>query len=225
MKHLVLGFGLLLPSFALAQEEPSWSYSGSLGVTSDYRDRGVSLSGEEIALQGQITATHVSGVYGDLSVSQVDEYGAGPDGNGADVELSWTAGWAGTRWGLDWNVGVTANQYPESTDASYWEIPVQVGRTDGSWNWTVGVNYTPPQSNLGDQDDAYVWGSLTYAPQHWPVSLNAGAGYEDGYFAPGGVGNWSVGVALPLGPLTAELQWTESEAEDATLGASLTANF
>lgn len=216
---------LAAPGAVLAQEAPAWSFSGWAGVTSDYRDRGISLSGEEIALQGEVTATHRSGFYGDLWASQIEEYGVGTDGDGAEVELAWTVGWAGSRWGLDWDLGAAFNQYPDGDGVSYWEFPVQVGRTEGPWTWTVGAYYAPAQANLGDEDDAYVWGALNYAPAHWPISLNAGVGYEDGYFAPGGNGNWSVGASLPLGPLTASLTWTESEFEDATLVASLIASF
>ncbi len=51
---------------ALAQEEEadsSISVSGNVGIVTDYRFRGVSLSGGDFALQGGIDVTHDSGFY------------------------------------------------------------------------------------------------------------------------------------------------------------------
>src|SRR5688500_12492758 len=53
------------PAFAQDAEEaaPEFNVSGNVALTSDYRFRGVSLSGGDIALQGGIDLTHTSGFY------------------------------------------------------------------------------------------------------------------------------------------------------------------
>ena len=65
---------LLLGGIALAAATPAFAQddtappkevtvSGSVGLTNDYRFRGVSQSDENLAVQGGITITHKSGLY------------------------------------------------------------------------------------------------------------------------------------------------------------------
>ena len=55
----------LISAPAFAQEEPAGpvTVTGSVGLVSDYRFRGVSQSDRGMAIQGGLTATHESGVY------------------------------------------------------------------------------------------------------------------------------------------------------------------
>ena len=78
---------LLVPHLASAQEAPSsWSVEAKIGAVSDYRYRGVSLSGEDPVVQGGVTAWHsASGFYGSVWASTIEPYGLDANGEGAEV--------------------------------------------------------------------------------------------------------------------------------------------
>lgn len=220
----VLLAGLVCPAGAAAQTSP-WTLEGTAGVVSDYRYRGYSLSGGDPALQGGLTLTHASGLYGDVYLSSIDEYGLDADGNGAELEVTVTGGWAGAIAGFDVDAGVSAYQYPDGSNVNYVEIPAQLGRTVGPWTWTLGAAYAPEQSALGDEDNRYVWGGADFAPGTWPLSLGATIGYEDGAYAPGGKTDWLIGASAPLGPVVIGLSWVDSDADEGAVVASLFASF
>lgn len=209
---------------ALAQSSP-WSLDGRIAVVSDYRDRGYTLSDGRAAVQGEATLSHASGLYGGLWASSIDDYGVGPDGDGARVELTAYAGWAGALGGFDVDVGVWANRYPDGTDVDYVEFPVQVGRSHGATTWAVGAVWAPAQTGLGDAENTWVWTRLEHVPGSWPVSLHAQLGFEDGAFAPDGKTDWRFGLDAPLGPLTLTLDWVDSDTEDSTIVAGLAVGF
>jgi uncharacterized protein (TIGR02001 family) len=211
---------------AKAQEEGSdWTLEATVGVVSDYRFRGLSLSGEDPALQAGATASHASGFYADVYLSSIEEYGVGDDGEGSELEVTLTGGWAGAWLGLDWDAAVSAYRYPGGDDVDYVEIPVQASRTFGPATATLGVAYAPSQRALGDEDNRYLWTGLDYAPDAWPVSLSASVGYEDGAWAPDGKTVWRIGGYLPLGPLAVGLEWIDSDAEKGALVGSVFASF
>jgi uncharacterized protein (TIGR02001 family) len=209
---------------ALAQT-PDWTVEGTAGVVSDYRYRGYSLSDDQPALQAGLTATHESGLYADLYVSTIAEYGVGGDGDGARIEVTGTMGWAGSLAGFDLDAAVAAYRYPDGDDVDYLEFPLQAGRTVGAVTWTLGVAYAPAQAALGDEDNRYGWAGLDYAPETWPVSLTARLGYEAGAFAPGGKTDWTLGASHSLGPATLGLAWTDSDATDGAVVASVFLSF
>ena len=214
--------GLACPAWAQTSD---WSLTGTVGVVSDYRYRGYSLSDERPALQGGLTASHASGFYGDVFVATIDEYGVGLDGDGAQVEITGTLGWAGAVDGFDIDVAASTYRYPDGDDVNYVEFPVQIGRTYESLGWSVGLVFAPAQAALGNEENRYGWTSLTYAPSSWPVSLTGRVGYEDGAFAPGGKTDWSVGVARDLGRVSLDLSWIDSDADNGQAVASVFVNF
>lgn len=207
-------------------QDRSWTVEGSAAVVSDYRYRGYSLSGSDPAVQANLTASHASGFYGDVFVSTIAESGVDADGDGADVEVTLTAGWAGEIGGLEVDLALSAYQYPDGSDVSYAEIPVQVGQTRGALTWTVGAAWAPGgQDALGGEDNRYLWAGLDLAPPAWPVSLRGTVGYEDGAYAPGGKTDWLVGVAAPVGGLRLGLDYVDSDADEAALVARLSVEF
>lgn len=203
-----------------------WTVEGSAAVVSDYRYRGYSLSGLDPAVQANLTASNASGLYGDVFVSTIAEYGVGADGDGADVEVTLTAGWAGEVGGFDVDVALSAYQYPDGSDVSYAEIPVQVGQTRGALTWTVGAAWAPGgQDALGGEDNRYIWAGLDLAPSAWPASFRGTVGYEDGAYAPGGKTDWLVGVTAPVGGLRLGLDYVDSDADAAALVARVSVEF
>lgn len=220
---VILGVGLH-PGRAKAQDA-TWTVDASAGLVSDYRYRGYSLSDGEPAVQGGVTLGHSSGAYAYVYASSIEEYGIGTDADGANVEVTVTGGWAGSIRGLDVDIGLSLYQYPDGSDVSYAELPAQVGRSFGSWTWTVGAAYAPRQDALGDEDNKYVWSGVDYAVEDWPVALNATLGYEDGAYAPGGKTDWLVGASIPFGAVTVGLAWIDSDANEGAIVGSVFASF
>lgn len=202
-------------------QDPEWTVEGRAGVVSDYRDRGYTLSDGEPAVQGEITVGHVSGVYGGVWGSSIDEYGVGADGDGAEIEVTLYAGWAGAVGGFDVDLGVWRNLYPDGDEVDYVEFPLQVGRSVGAATFTTGVIWAPAQTGTGDEANTWLWTRAEYAPGAWPVSLHAQLGREDGGFAPDGKTDWRVGVEAPVGAFTVGLDWVDSDTEDSAVVGSV----
>lgn len=214
------------PGVAFAQDGGGdWSVEVTAGVVSDYRYRGLSLSGGDPAVQAGATLSHGSGFYADVYVSSIEEYGIGDDGEGSTLETTLTLGWAGAWLGLDWDAGLAAYRYPGGEDVDYVEVPVQASRTFGAATATLGVSYAPEQGALGHEDNRYVWTGLDYAPEDWLISLTAAVGYEDGAWAPDGKTDWRLGGFLPLGGLTVAVEWVDSDADKGAVVASVFARF
>ena len=226
MRALLLsGLALLtVPDISHAQD-PEWTVEGRVGVVSDYRDRGYTLSGGEPVIQGEITAAHASGVYGGVWGSGIEEYGFGADGDGAEVEVTLYAGWAGAAAGFDLDVGVWQTLYPDGTEVNYVEFPLQAGRTFGDATFSTGVVWAPAQTGTGDEANTWVWTRADLAPEAWPVSLHATIGHEDGGFAPDGKTDWRVGLEAPVGGFTIGLDWVDSDTEDSAVVGSLFRSF
>lgn len=223
--RLIFTVGLLLaPGLAVAQE-PAWTVSGRLGVASDYRDRGYTLSDEQPVVQGEVTLSHASGLYAGVWGSGIAEYGIGPDGDGADIEVTLYAGWAGTLGGFDVDAAVWSNVYPDGEDVSYVEFPLEIGRTLGDATLSAGVVWAPAQTGTGDQANTWAWTRADYAPEAWPVGLHAVLGYEDGGFAPEGKTDWRIGMDAPVGFFTVALDWVDSDTEDSAVVASVFRDF
>jgi uncharacterized protein (TIGR02001 family) len=210
---------------ALAQEAGPWTVEGRVGVVSDYRDRGYTFSAGEPVLQGEATLSHASGLYVGVWGSGIEEYGVGPDGDGAEVEVTLYAGWAGSAAGFDIDLGVWSNIYPGGEDVNYVEFPLQVGRTFGAMTFSTGVVWAPSQTGTGDEANTWVWTRADYAPAAWPVRLHVMIGHEDGAFAPSGKTDWRVGVEAPVGAFTLGLAWVDSDTEDSALVASVFRGF
>ena len=224
-KLLLSVAALVAPVTPAWAQTSSWEIDGMVGVVSDYRYRGYSLSAEDPALQAGLTASHDSGFYGDAFVSTIDEYGVDQDGDGAKVEVTLSAGWAGVVAGLDVDAAVSAYRYPDGDDVNYVEAPVQVSQTLGALSWTLGLSYAPAQAALGEDDNRYGWVGLDFAPEGWPLSFNGGIGYEEGAFAPDGKTDWSLGVARSFGPVALGLTWVDSDEYDGRAVASASVGF
>lgn len=212
---LAMGAGLLA-SGAHAQE-----IDFNLTVLSDYRFRGYSLSDEQPALQGEVAVSGASGFYGWAWASTIDEYGQDASGEGATVELDFGAGRAFSLGAYDLDLGVSLYTYPGGHDVNYVEIPVSVSRQAGAWAWKLGAEYAPAQSNLGDEDNTYVYGTLNIAPDTWPVSVNAALGWEDGAYADKKT-DWSLGVTKAFGPVSLSATYVGTDAPgvgDALVGS------
>lgn len=203
---------------AMAQDEAGIKLTGEIGVVSDYRYRGLSLSGEDPAIQGGLTLELPQGFYAGVWGSNIE------DTDGADIEVDLLAGYAFSAGGFDFDVGAVYYAYPGGDDLNYWEIPVSVSKSFDAFTGTVGLAYAPEQDNLGNQDNTYFSVSGEYAPESWPVSLDGWIGYEDGAFADGKT-DWALGVTKEFGPIGLSLHYVDSDVDSGAAVVGLKASF
>lgn len=180
---------LSAPSFAQDDEPAStggFTVSGNAAVVSDYRFRGVSLSGGDPAIQGGVDLAHESGFYVGTWGSSIDDGGTDVFG---DLELDLYGGWSGNvAEGVSLDVGLLYYMYPTNDGAfdpvNYWEPYASVTGSFGPVEATLGAAYAWDQDSLGGSDNLYVYTDLGTSIPNTPVSLNAHLGYTDGVLAP-----------------------------------------
>jgi uncharacterized protein (TIGR02001 family) len=175
---IAVGIGAVVATAAAAQEGSS--FAGSVAVTSDYIFRGISQTQNDPALQAGVTWSAGNGFYAGVWGSNV-EFVAGDK---ADIEVDFTAGYAGEVDGLTYDVGVLYYAYPgarSGTSYDYWEGAIKLGRSFGDVSWSGGVYYTP-DNFAGTDDGVYLTTGLKYA-------------FGDGFALDGNVGRSEIDPA------------------------------
>jgi uncharacterized protein (TIGR02001 family) len=211
-----------VPAFAQDEEEASSpiSVSGNVAVTTDYRFRGVSLSGGDFAVQGGIDFGHESGFY--LGTWGSSIAGGSPYG---ELELDVYAGWSGdVAEGVTVDVGLLYYLYPTGDvpgfDTDYFEPYASVAFTLGPVGGTLGAAYAWDQDSLGGSDNLYIYTDWSLGVPQTPLSFSAHLGYTDGVLAPPFLAgtaddsglDWSLGVSAPIiGGLTGSLMYVGVE--------------
>ena len=221
-----------LAGSASAAELPGGlSVSGSAGIVSDYRFRGISLSDEDPAIQGGITVTHDSGFY-------VGTWGSSIDGGGlyGSTEIDLFGGWSGEiAPGTTLDGMIAYYSYPNGNDAlgkaDYFEGTAKLSHSFGPVEATAGASYSWDQGALGGSDNTYLFADAAAAIPATPITLKAHVGYTDGALAPGGdYTDWSLGAESAFGPLTLGVAYIDTDLgaahgiDDAVV-FSLTAGF
>lgn len=176
---------------ALAQDDESagtggFTVSGNAAVVSDYRFRGVSLSGGDPAIQGGVDVTHDSGFYVGTWGSSIDDGGTDVFG---DLELDVYGGWSGNvAEGIAVDVGLLYYLYPTNNGlfdpVDYFEPYASVTGSLGPVEATLGAAYAWEQDSLGGNDNFYLYTDLGTSIPTTPISLSAHLGYTDGVLAP-----------------------------------------
>lgn len=210
-----MGVGAAMTPIAQAQTEaPSdITVTGNATVVSDYRSRGISLTGGSIAFQPSINVEHVSGLYAGIWASSIDTtplrggirthiYG------GYETEIA-----SGTT--LD--VGITYFAYPDGDssvgNSDFAEVTSKISYLLGPVEAQAALHYMWDQSALGS-DNIYASFGLGGGVPNTPISLRAHIGHMDGAlvrFGPNGhYWDWSVGASANLGPVTAGVKYVDT---------------
>lgn len=216
-----MGLVPFTPVFAQDHAEPvapAVTVSGNLALVTDYRFRGVSLSGGDPAVQGGITLTHASGFYAGAWASSIDDGGSDVYG---DMELDLFAGWSGAVGeGVTLDAGLLHYTYPTNAagaHAAYLEPYVTISGTLGPVEAKAGINYAWEHLSLGGRDNLYLHTGLSAGIPQTPFTLTAHLGYTEGALAPpllAGAADdtgfdWSLGVsATVLGAVTLGVSYT-----------------
>lgn len=183
---------LALSPAAAARE--AVTVEANVALVSDYRFRGVTLSDGDIAIQGGFDASFANGFYVGTWASSIEPVGS------SEIELDLYAGYGFEAGGFEFDVGATLYTYPGESNAHYWEFYGSASFTAGLLESTLGVAYAPSQSNIGSEDNLYLFYEAAYPLGETGLSLVGGVGYETGAFGdPDGDGDdkwdWSLGLA------------------------------
>ncbi len=157
-----------------------FTITGSAALVSQYRFRGISLSDEQIAVQGTINLNHESGFYVGAWASSLDGFG---ELGGSNVELDLYGGYKkAIGSGLSVDAGLLYYAYPGSKggDFEFFEPYTNVSGTIGPATAKIGVAYAWDQDALTDNSNVYVFGDLASAIPNTPVTLKAHLGYSKG---------------------------------------------
>ena len=200
LSHLLLStVALATAAPALAQDEApkAVTVSGSVGLVSDYRFRGVSQSDENLAVQGGFTIAHQSGFYVGTWGSNLAGWGTF---GGANMELDLIAGFKAPVGGGTIDVGATWYMYPSGFDnTDFIEPYAKLSGTAGPVNLTAGVAYAPKQQALGawsstgalaaagvydnfndKNDNLYLWGDISAGVPTTGLTVKGHIGYSNG---------------------------------------------
>jgi uncharacterized protein (TIGR02001 family) len=174
--------------------------SGNAAIVSEYRFRGVDLSGGDIAAQGGIDLSHSSGFYLGTWGSSLDEDTVGY----GHTELDVYGGWGGDLGSVSVDVGGIMYMYPNAGpgDFDYFEFYGSVGTSLGPVDATLGFAYAPDQASLGSTDNLYFYGDLGAGIPGTPLSISGHLGYTDGFLTftnNGKAWDYSIGADLALG--------------------------
>ncbi len=214
-------FAQPLAAQSVADETDDGSGSGitvSANVTlaSEYRFRGVDLSGGEIAIQGGFDVAHDSGFYVGTWASSLDEDTVGFGSTEVDVY----GGWSGdVAEGLTADLGVIGYLYPDAGpgDFDYIEFYGSLGYTFGPLETTLGIAYAPEQDSLGSDDNLYIYTDVGVSIPGTPVSLTGHLGYTDGFLTftnDSEAFDWSIGAEVPVyGPVTLGAAYVGAEGD------------
>lgn len=237
---LLVSSAIASPAFAQEEEaSPPVTITGSVGLVSDYRFRGVSQSDEGVALQGGFTVNHESGFYAGTWGSNLAGWGTF---GGPNLEVDLFAGYATTVGSAGIDVGVTWYMYPDGADnTDFFEAYAKLKGTAGPVALTAAVYYAPKQQALGrvyfdsaafvaglpdnanaKSDNLYLAGDASFAIPDTPISLTAHIGYSDGNsgLGPNGTSvaptgkywDYSFGAAVNVyGPLTLSVSYVDTD--------------
>jgi uncharacterized protein (TIGR02001 family) len=225
-------FAIALPATASAQQaepeaEGAFDISATVTAVSDYRFRGVSLSGRDPALQGSLDVS-VSGFYAGVWASTIERYAD------SEVETDLYAGYAGSVGDVEFDIGAIAYFYPGGDGTgNVYEATASVAYVMGPAKLRFSGGYAPDQKNLVG-DNLYLSVDGEFAVPRTPLTLTAQVGRERGSFY-GRKYDWSLGAQLEKGPFTLGLSYVDSDLDPVASGlgrnarggvlASLSATF
>jgi len=219
---------LLLAVLLAATPATAQDWSAEIGLVSDYRYRGLSLSDRRPALQASIGLEHDSGAYAELWGSSLG--GASASRAEVDATIGYAVGLSET---LSADISATYYAYPGAAEGNALEITGTIEAVRGPVTASIGVSLAPPQR--GTRDDfgkkrvnAYALAGVAYALPSLPLTLRAGIGHERGPWdmvPQGGKWDWSVGAGTELRKVRAGVDLIGSSAGDETLAGSLALTF
>ena len=209
-KRIAQVTGLTLAA-ALISPMVSAEVSGEIGVTSDYRFRGVSQTAGDFAVQGSIDYSADNGFFAGAWASNVDD-----ESYDADVEIDIYAGY----WGafgedeeLEYDVTLTYYTYPGQDESTKY-LEATVGFYFAGFH--LAQWYTNDYANA-DVDLHYTELNYSYEfIENWSIDAHVGYSYGDGADLDWGEDymDYSIGVSTELAGVGLSLAWLDTNLSD-----------
>jgi uncharacterized protein (TIGR02001 family) len=232
--------GSAVPAFAEEETGP-FTLSGTVGIVTEYRFRGVSQSDEKMAIQGGITVSHESGGYAGVWASNLAGWGTF---GGSNTELDLILGYKlAVTEGVSLDVGATWYMYPGGyNNTDFIEPYAKLSGTIGPASATLGVAYAPKQEALGPaylssddiaanfpnptqpgakDDNLYIFADVAGGIPGTPVTLKAHLGHSEGNRGLGVFGtsvsptgayfDWSLGADFAIGPVVLGVAYIDTD--------------
>ena len=204
MQHrpIVLACALLAAWPLPAAAEVALDLSANVGLVSDYRFRGLSLSDRDPAFQGGVDVNADIGLFAGAWGSTIADYG------GAGVEVDFYGGYNGSAAGFDYALTASAYLYPGGTDVNYLEFRLDGAREIGPVTLGAELSYVPRQRNTGTANH-YVGASMGLAvPGAEGLAATVRGGREQGFYE--GKWDWELGLAYTRGALAGSIAYVDS---------------
>jgi uncharacterized protein (TIGR02001 family) len=210
-----------------AAPEPDWTFTGNVGLFSQYVFRGVSQTNEKPALQGGFDLGHKSGFYAGLWGSNVSWLSDGNPDVSASLEVDLYGGY---KWALPadfvLDTGVLYYWYPGSYPSGYTKPNTTELYAALTWKWLTGkYSYSVDNKTFGFPDSR--------GSDYWEINatydivdkVNDSIGkvtvfghYGQQRFKNNGFynyGDWKVGVSTEVLGVTVGIFGTGTDAESA----------
>jgi len=178
--------------------------AASVGVYTDYRLRGVSLSDKEGVLQGSVEGgvpiNENFSLFAGVWASSLDTQA----GFGA-VETDWYVGAKGKVGDIGWSAKYLRLVYYDADGLDFDQFAGEVTFPVGPISGAVGVvydSYTPG-------DSTYLYATAGYAFPETPFAVKATLGYEDGTFYNNKM-NWGLGVTYTYKSITLGAEYIDT---------------
>jgi uncharacterized protein (TIGR02001 family) len=157
MKNVLIGavVSAALAGPVLAEEEKPYSIDGYIGVTSDYRDRGLSLSDRDPTIRASVGLYHDSGFYLGGGFAAIS------DSAGGDAKANIFAGYSFDSGSFSYDLSVELDSIHGSGSSYYPEFTGTVSRDFGLAYIRTGVTYAPDgRWSAPDSDSFYLFTDL-----------------------------------------------------------------
>ncbi len=188
-----------------AQADNGLEFDGYVGIVSDFRDRGLSLSGKDPALMASLGVFHDRGFYAGGVGAIID------DGRGGDAKAEFYAGY---QWGDDsytYDLSVELDTIHGNGSHYFPEIKGAIARDFGLAYVRAGASYAPDgRWFTPDNDSFYAFSDLEIPVPTLPevtAILRAGRDFRSGL---ADVWDWGAGVSVFVNNVEISLMYEDS---------------
>ncbi|MBO6506648.1 MAG: hypothetical protein JJ850_01325 [Kordiimonadaceae bacterium] len=195
----------LFASPAMAQDEWSLSLDGYVGVTTDYRDRGLSLSDRDFAAVVSVGAFFDNGFYAGVDAGTVDT------ANGGDARLELFAGYSLDTGGYVYDFSVEVDSIHGDSSQYYPEFKASISRDFGLAFTRAGVAYAPGGRWVNPNNQSfYSFADLEIPVPNMPSLTIIGHVGRDFRSDIENLWDWSVGLSAFVGDAELSVTYDKS---------------